>query len=221
MSNPLLACASREIYRGVPDLIQVLPYGCHQTEKGPFLLDEEAALEVVRAFHQRVNDMVIDYEHQTLKGTEAPAAGWIKRLVDRGKGGIWAVVEWTERAKGYLQNREYRYISPVFLKRASDNRVVKLFNVALTNQPAIDEMVPVVNKLSANEISDYQLTTEYVNRLLGLSEGSPDELKQAQEMVCLKNSHTFGSAAIDGTQQYVNRLLGIDDETFKRYEKYL
>jgi phage I-like protein len=100
----------------------------------------------MRAAASVANDFVIDYEHQGLSDVEAPAAGWIKKLVNRGSGGIWAVVEWTPRAALYLKNREYRYLSPVFLRRLSDKRVVRFLHAALTNTPAIDGMVPVVNR---------------------------------------------------------------------------
>jgi phage I-like protein len=131
---------------GVPSEVQVIPYGRHETEKGVFVLDGESMSKVVEEFNSRRNDMVIDYEHQTLSGAEAPAAGWIKGLINKGSDGIWASVEWTPRALRYLRGREYRYLSPVFVKRALDNMVVRLVNTALTNQPAIDGMVPVVNK---------------------------------------------------------------------------
>jgi phage I-like protein len=161
MSNDMNILICREI-DGVPSEIQIIPFGSDiPTEKGPFTLDAEAAAAIVSDFDSRKNDMVIDYEHQTLSGGEAPAAGWIKKLIfrapspspspygrgDRGEGtGIWAAVEWTPRAVEYLKNKEYRYLSPVFMKRVSDNKVVRLINAALTNQPAIDGMVPVVNK---------------------------------------------------------------------------
>lgn len=94
-------------------------------------------------FNRRNNPLVIDYEHQTLSGGLAPAAGWIKSLMYRGEEGLWAEVEWTPRAKQYLAGCEYRFLSPVFIRRTSDGRVVRLVNAALTNQPAIDGMVPL------------------------------------------------------------------------------
>lgn len=126
--------------------IQILPYGKTSTNKGDFILDEVGMEAIIADFEAKKNDIVIDYEHQTLSGGEAPAAGWIKKLVNKGKEGLWAVVEWTDRAKEYLKNREYRYLSPVFLNRLSDGRVTGLVNAGLTNAPAIDGMVPIVNK---------------------------------------------------------------------------
>jgi phage I-like protein len=132
-------------------------------------------------FDSRKNDMVLDYEHQTLTGSEAPAAGWIRRLINRGSDGIWAVVQWTPRAIEYLRNREYRYISPVFLKRASDGKVMRLINAALTNQPAIDGMVPVVNKQLNAEENRKEERMEKLFELLGLQSNATEE--QAMEAV--------------------------------------
>lgn len=149
---------SRPVHGTVPSEIQVVPWGRHDTEKGVFVLDEEGMGAVIADFASRETDMVVDYEHQSLSGREAPAAGWIKRLfavAPRNPGvrptssraaGIWAKVEWTPRAVEYLKNREYRYLSPVFLKSVGNDRVVKLLSAALTNQPAIGGMVAVVNR---------------------------------------------------------------------------
>lgn len=134
----------------VPSAIQVIPFGYHETPKGVFELSPAEAPGIIMQFERQVNDMVIDYEHQTLAEppVAAPAAGWIKKLTDKGKDGIWAAVEWTDRARQMIASKEYRYVSPVFIKRKSDNKVIALINVALTNQPNIDGMVPLVNKLS-------------------------------------------------------------------------
>jgi phage I-like protein len=175
----LLAFICKELAGGVPEEIQVIPYGVEiSTPKGPFTLDEENAPVIVREFEGQKNQMVIDYEHQTLSGAEAPAAGWVTRLINRGKDGIWAAVEWTERAKQYLANREYRYVSPVFLKRISDNRVLRLINVALTNQPNIDGMVPLVNKSGFYfEIKEKEesIMWKELLKLLGLAETATEQ----------------------------------------------
>jgi len=45
----------------------------------------------------------------------------------------------------YLKNREYKYLSPVVLVRKKDHKALQLHSVALTNPPAINGMVPIVN----------------------------------------------------------------------------
>ena len=145
--NQLLQLICKNLNGVVPEEIQVIPYGVKiNTPKGPFTCDEESAAAVIADFEAHKNQMVIDYEHQTLQGTEAPAAGWITKLIDKGNEGIWAVVNWTDRAKQYLINKEYKYVSPVVAQRKLDLKIVRLINVALTNQPNIDGMVPLVNK---------------------------------------------------------------------------
>ncbi|GAB4389035.1 MAG: phage protease [Thermodesulfovibrionales bacterium] len=201
-----------------PGEVQVLPYGRHETEKGAFVLDEEGLEAVLKDFNGRRNDMVVDYEHQTLSGAEAPAAGWIKGLVDKGRDGLWAVVEWTDRAKEYLRNREYRYLSPVFLKDKATGRVVRLLNAALTNQPAIDGMAPVVNKGNPSaacitegggEISaeGKEESMEKLLELLGLPRGAAAE-EAARALSAMKEE----AASLRALAGEVRGLLGLEQD---------
>ena len=145
MKNALVLIC-KDVEGKVPAEIQVIPYGHHE--------------------HQTVADPPV----------EAPAAGWIKTLVNKGADGIWAVIEWTDRAKQYIANREYRYVSPVFLKRISDNRVIRLINVALTNQPNIDGMVPLINKLGfEGQENTKEAVMKDLLKLLGLAEDAKEE----------------------------------------------
>lgn len=171
----ILVC--KELSGNVPPEIQVIPAGYHDTPKGPFNLDAEGAQAVIAAFEAQSNDMVVDYEHQTLADppVEAPAAGWIKRLINKGPDGIWAAIEWTERAKQYVANKEYRYVSPVFLKRRADNKVIRLINVALTNQPNIDGMVPITNKLDSFTANNKEADMKGLLKLLGLAEDAKED----------------------------------------------
>jgi len=139
-----------------PGEFQILPDGKIDIEGDqPAILDAAAAGQIIATFNKRGNDMVIDYEHQTLAGTEAPAAGWIKKLIYKGKEGLWAVVEWTERAKQFLANREYRYFSPV-IWISEDHRVTRIENVALTNYPRINNLRPIIAKMSMDEARSEQ-----------------------------------------------------------------
>lgn len=118
----------------------------------PYVFDEESWDEISKEFNERRNDMVIDYEHQT-EGAEysspdgtAPAAGWIKSLrYEKGRG-LVGIVEWTPRARSFIERGEYKYMSPVYFIRKKDRKVVGLRNVALTNQPALHKLEPVVAK---------------------------------------------------------------------------
>ena len=129
---------------GAPETITVLPLGHVVSSKGEFDVDEGSFQAMKAQIAQRGVDLVVDYEHQTLKGVEAPAAGWVKELKLE-DGNIVAVVEWTPRGAEYLKNKEYRYLSPVVNVRKMDNKAIGLHSLALTNTPAIENMTPIVN----------------------------------------------------------------------------
>lgn len=158
-----------------PREIQILPYGVVQSKKGTFLFDEQAKNELLNAFNSQQNDMVIDYEHQSLSGQEAPAAGWIKGLLDKGPEGLWALVEWTPRAEGRIKDKEYRYLSPAIWIRQSDRRGFRLHSAALTNTPAIDGMHPIINSTGTTPESEELQMEELLKKLaaaLGLADGA-------------------------------------------------
>ncbi len=263
----------------VADEVQLLPAGeVNPKGKTGFLVDEEARGLILSAFTASATDLVVDYEHQSLSGSEAPAAGWIKELEDRGADGVWAKVQWTERAMAYLGAREYRYLSPVVLIRKKDKRAVEILGAALTNLPAIDGMAPVVNSsrpVETEEVSEaedsYKEMYLGVLKAAGLDEGAtPSDVEKEFEslrrqikameaekvirealsdgrltpslvgwargyaaedpvgfgefmgktcpVVPLGKSHDAQGITVDGTQREVNRLLGISDDTFARWQ---
>ena len=175
-----------------PSSIQILPFGWVETDKGKFLVDEQAIGLMMDEFAAKKNDKVIDYEHQTLDNVVAPAAAWIKQLVNKGKDGLWAEVEWTPRAAEFVKNKEYRYLSPVVFARKSDGRAVVLHSCGLTNTPAIDGMQPLANKETEDNNMDY---LKKVAALLGLPEtATEDDAKQA--IVMLQNKAQAGSQVV-------------------------
>lgn len=123
-------------------LVKLLPLGLVRCTHGDFLVDDESFKSIRCKFMERQVEIPIDYEHQTLKDVEAPAAGWIKDIILKSDG-IYGVVDWTERAAGYLKNQEYKYLSPVISVRNSDRKAISLHSAALTNTPAINAMTPI------------------------------------------------------------------------------
>lgn len=133
--------------------IQLFPAGVFDAPRGalkgsgPWRLDAESAQRLISSVAARINDVLVDYEHQSVlssqNGKPAPAAGWIKpdSLVFDGEKGLLATaVVWTGAAKDYIANDQYRYISPVFIYDGNTGTVLDLLSVALTNTPAIDGM---------------------------------------------------------------------------------
>lgn len=116
------------------------------TAKNGWLLTPERGQQIVAALNQRSIDMVLDWEHATLKaqtqGTEAPAAGWCKAGAFEYVAGVgicsndWS---WTPRAAEQIAAQEYRYLSPVFLY-APNGELLSVLHAALTNTPNLDTL---------------------------------------------------------------------------------
>jgi len=156
---------------GAPEEFQLFPYGKIGIEgEDDAFVDDESMDAIIADFERRGNDMVIDYEHQTLQGVKAPAAGWIKRFINRGKEGFWVVVEWTRQAKEYLENREYRYFSPVFWVSENGRKIIKIENVALTNFPKLNNLRPIMAKMSLEEAREAREARSRKYRI-GIKEG--------------------------------------------------
>ena len=134
----------------LPEWIRILPLGKVELSdsREPFEVDAASLAAMVTAFRSRGVDLVIDYEHQSLQGERAPAAGWIKDLEAR-PDGLWARVEWTRQAREYLLSKEYRYFSPVLRLDPTSRRPLALMHLGLTNVPAIKRLPPLVAKLGA------------------------------------------------------------------------
>lgn len=76
--NKIIVCSGNTVgVVGVPKEIKILPLGLVHSQKGDFRVDDESVELIRQQFKDRKLDLVIDYEHQTLKDIQAPAGGWI------------------------------------------------------------------------------------------------------------------------------------------------
>jgi len=156
---------------GAPEWVQLFP-------AGPELIARDGrkwfanAPAVVAAFAANNGPLPIDYEHGqdhlAAKGHEAPAAGWIVAVEDRG-GEVWGKVEWTERASAMIASREYRFISPAFTHEKS-GRITRLAGAGLVNRPAL-EMTALSRE---NETVKEEMMLKAIAKALGLDEGADE-----------------------------------------------
>lgn len=165
-------CAA-EIVADATDEIKILPMGLVKSQKGEFYVDDESVDLMRQHFKERRLDIVVDYEHQTLNDVQAPAGGWIKDFYAK-DGAVVAKVEWTPKAKQYIENKEYRYLSPVVMVRKSDKKAVILHSVALTNTPAIDGMYTIKNSIDIGDVEMDELLKQLIE-LFGLPETATEE----------------------------------------------
>lgn len=150
-ARPMVAALSIALRPGQAgqDEIQVFPAGEFRASDGrpqdvdTWRMDGDIARALIERFSARQRRLVIDYEHQTLaaktNGQPAPASGWMKSLEWREGKGVFALVDWTKRAKAHIDAEEYLYISPVFTYD-EQGRPQDILHAALTNDPALDNM---------------------------------------------------------------------------------
>lgn len=177
-------------------------------------LTPERGKQIVAALNQRAIDMVMDYEHATLKAQEsgdpAPAAGWLKPLgfqYIEGVGICSTQFEWTEKAKGFIESQEYKYISPVlFYNKAGE--VIGLHSVALTNTPNLDQLPEARLAAAAqdflsqnNEDSTMNEFLKLMLQKLGLSESANEQdVIAAANSAFVKLDGAFGTSLSTTTQ---------------------
>lgn len=128
---------------------RILPAGVFRTNDGSgrpvnlsgWIMNGAIAAKIIASLAMR-DDVLIDYEHQSMRASEsgnpAPAAGWFKRAEWREGDGLYAVdVRWTDRAAAMIRAREYRFISPVFQFNSQTGEVLGIVSVGLVNFPAL------------------------------------------------------------------------------------
>lgn len=150
---------------------QLLPVGPFKARDGrPFdvpgghwQLDKTIATTLVNRAKALGQDILIDYDHQTLNvektGKEAPAAGWYNgdEIEWREGEGLFIKPRWTERAAAMIEAKEYRFLSAVFPYDAQ-GRPLELRMTAITNDPGVVGMQALA-ALSAQPIQPGQPAT--------------------------------------------------------------
>lgn len=138
LQSGALATRALNAEGGAPDWIEAIP-------AGPDILGRDGRrfrcadpYAVVEASNPADAPIPVDVEHATEvrapQGLDAPAYGWVEGFEVRDGGSIWAHVDWTRRGRGHVEDREYRFISPVF-EHDREGCVIRITSLALTNNP--------------------------------------------------------------------------------------
>jgi len=144
-----------------PTEILILKYGVTSTVKGSYTFTPELGEEVLKTYKARGLDLYFDYNHLSLDPEDeeqGKAAGWFK--LELRSDGLWAVdISWTDKAKALIENKEYRYISPVIITKGENSEVIRLINVSITNLPATNNLEPLI---SLTDPAGIDLLLEYL-----------------------------------------------------------
>jgi phage I-like protein len=153
--------------------VQVFPAGEFDAPRGAFMgagpwrLDSQSAAALIARIGALSNDILIDYDHQSIQdGAQPPilAAGWLPRAAGwewrEGQGLFHTAPRWTPIAAQRIADGELRYVSAVFPYDPDTGHPLDILSVAVTNSPALDGMQPLVAALSARIAATSTLTPE-------------------------------------------------------------
>jgi phage I-like protein len=135
----------------------------------------------------RLSRLVIDENHATdlsaPKGGASPAMGWMTNLRTGEGGSIWADVEWTKRGAEAVLNKEYSFISPVFL-HDDKNEITVVLRAALTNSPNLQ--LPALNgEQCSHEMAGITNTEVSMNKELCAALGLPETATGAEVLAAV------------------------------------
>ena len=149
---------NKTIDNGVIENVQIAPIGTFNGSRvDGSAIEEKITVEKLEQLADKLNnsdEVLCDIDHSSCKaGAEknSKAAGWFSRWIVDPIKGLFASLSLTKYGRELLENREYRYTSPVFTLN-EDGTVADLHSVALTNVPAFrGHIQPILNN-EANEI---------------------------------------------------------------------
>ncbi|EAA8605609.1 hypothetical protein CQK57_21280 [Salmonella enterica] len=162
---------------------QLLPAGFFQARDGrPFdvpggrwFIDGDIAAQLVARVRALGQDVLIDYEHQTLRteqnGQPAPAAGWFNadEMQWREGAGLFIHPRWTAKAQAHIDAGEYRFLSAVIPYDTATGHPIELRMAAVTNDPGVVGM-EALTALAAEKFPTHRqqedTVPEYLKQLL-------------------------------------------------------
>ena len=135
--------------------VRLSPWGKVESTNGDFIVDDQGVREVLRTFAEHGASLPIDVEHETLPERQPAtgsrgAIGWIEKVFAETGRGLFALVKWSDAGKALILSDAFRYLSPVFLIRKDDRRVVGVHSAAITNKPALFKVERLAASQGAN-----------------------------------------------------------------------
>lgn len=213
----------------VPEWVHILPIGKIEGRDGrDFDLPNPAT--VINAFAANGADLPVDYEHQAdnpqaKASGPIPAAGWIKALKATSEG-VFARIDWTDRARAMIAAKEYRFISPVIRYNKLTRQVGAITGAGLVHRPNLfltalssQEPAPAAERDAAPDApaSDPRATgADFVAQLakqMGLSETTTGDEVLASVGKLLASFKTFVEQISGKAVNEQSALMEISDLT--------
>lgn len=125
-------------------------------------IDEESLKKLADKLNASGREILVDRDHASSKpglDRDTSAQGWASEFEVREGQGLFGKVKWSDLGKKLVENRVFRWLSPVF-KLGSDKKPVDMNAIALTNTPSQMLIKPVLNQAADEESIENKEITE-------------------------------------------------------------
>lgn len=115
-------------------------------------LDEESLRKLAESLNASGREVLVDRDHASSRpglDRDTSAQGWASEFEVREGKGLFGRVKWSDVGRKLVENRVFRWLSPVF-RIGKDRKPVDMQAIALTNTPSQPLLKPVLNQ-AANE----------------------------------------------------------------------
>ena len=228
---------SDTIENGEIENVHLVPIGDFKgSDKDGNPIDEHITKESLEQIAEKLNsgdEVLCDIDHQSCKlgvDRDSKAAGWFHKFVVDPVKGLFACLKLTKKGREIVENREYRYTSPVFTLDENGNPN-DIHSVALTNVPAFKGHIsPILNsepnsnekepikmeitkedliELIKNTVNEMNVKKEINEEIRDIQEEIVENScdKKQEEIVEVKNEET-----VPETKEEVKEEVKVEDE---------
>lgn len=155
-------------------------------------LDEESLRRLADSLNASGREVLVDRDHASSRpglDRDTSAQGWASEFEVREGKGLFGKVKWSDVGRKLVENRVFRWLSPVF-RIGKDRKPVDMQAIALTNTPSQPLLKPVLNQAANEESIENKEITE------GLEMNAEDIRKIVFEVLNEAGLAVDGKAAV-------------------------
>ena len=171
-------------------------------------LTEESLQRLADQLNSSNQQILVDADHASCRpGIEkdTSACGWLEKFFVKPLKGLWAKLKLTNKGRDLVENRVYRFLSPVF-KLDDNGEPIQLNSVAMTNCPALaPDIAPIINAKPNQEILEMTITKEdLVNLIKETVNSMNNEKTEVKEEVKEEIMEETAENACSGKKEVTN-----------------
>ena len=171
-------------------------------------LTEESLQRLADQLNSSNQQILVDADHASCRtGIErdTSACGWLEKFFVKPLKGLWAKLKLTNKGRDLVENKVYRFLSPVF-KLDDNGEPIQLNSVAMTNCPALaPDIAPIINAKPNQEILEMTITKEdLVNLIKETVNSMKNEKAEVKEEVKEEIMEETAENACSGKKEVTN-----------------